>query len=375
MRQFVVLVLVGIAAASCSKTPDAAKQKTPEAWSRQITLQFDPADRTVKPGRPVRIWVDNKTGENVTFEWSSAGTCGELVLDKDKPAQAQFVGRGAAKECKEDITLKVSAAKGTYEKRFGVTILGDKAFAELTVRFDPMPDSWLVINDYENTLAGQEVKCFRTEGKTGAKPSVGLAVDAKKEKEKSQAERDAEKAKAAKGGEYTVTDVFTDQHLNSLRAPFDPWQFEGGSFTFGEPPEGEKGVLALHYDLPYDDAYGGYFENLRLEPSCETGPFDTAEYETITFIVKSGDGKPHKVYLEVTAWEKYSEYHQGRTEAAGPFDVPAKEWKRYEVPIRRIIKTDLDPHTIKSINFRMNRGGQEDSGVVLFDNLALIRKK
>jgi hypothetical protein len=375
MRRLTGILLAVVLGFGCTtKKETAVEGEGGSAWPTGIATFFQPEDRTVKHDKKLKVWVENKTGEQFSFEWSGEGTCGELRWDKAKNSEAVFVGGKLAKDCNEKLTLKVMGAEGTFNKQFGVKVEGSEQFATIEVRPDPIPDTWDMINDYDKTMKGKEVKCVTKVGGK-VKKSMGLDVDLSKKREKSAAEKGQEKAAREAGAEAEIIDYFDDVQMNLHDAPFGPWKFESATCFFDESYDGEEGVLAYKYDLPHHEDYCGYYENLSVGEDCETTPFDTRPYEYATFIAKSGDEKTHRFYLELINWERFAEFHQGRPEAVGPFDATG-EWNRYEINLADAYKDTLDPAGIKSLSIKITREANfPDSGLILFDNFAFIKKE
>ncbi len=375
MRRLTGALLAVLFAFGCTAKTEAVKgEKESAAWPAGIATFFQPEDRIVKHDKKVKMWVENKTGEEFSFEWLGEGTCGELQWKKEKSTEAVFIGGKMAKDCNEKLTLKAMGSKGSFEKQFGIKVEGSAQFAALEVRPDPIPEDWDMINDYDKTMKGKEVKCVTKIGGTDKK-STGLAVDLTKKRKKSAEEVSKEKA-AREGDAVTeIIDYFDDVQLNLHDAPFGPWNFEFATCAFDETYDEEEGVLAYSYDLPHHDDYCGYYENLSVGEDCETKPYDTTPYKYATFIAKSGDEKTHRFYLELINWERFAEFHQGRPEAVGPFEATG-EWTRFEVVLEDVYKDLLDPAGIKSLSIKIKREpNYPDSGLILFDNFAFIKKE
>ncbi len=374
MRCLTSLLLAIVLVSGCATKQDAGTDgEKSAAWPAGIVVLFQPEDRIVKHDMKVKMWVENKTGEEYSFEWLNEGTCGELRWDKAKNSEAVFVGGKLAKDCNEKVTLKVMGAKATLEKQFGIKVEGSEQFATLVIRPDPIPENWHMVNDYDKTMKGKEVKCVTKIGKD--KKSVGLAVDLSKKRKKSAAEETQEKAARQGEVETEIVDYFDDVQLNLNGAPFGPWNFEFANCFFDENYTEEEGVLAYKYDLPHHDDFCGYYENLAVGADCETQAYDTTEFEYVTFLAKSGDDMTHRFYLELINWERFAEFHQGRPEAVGPFDATA-EWSRIEVKLADVYKDTLDPAGIKSLSIKIKREANfPDHGLVLFDNFAFIKKE
>jgi len=379
-----MLFLVAVCVSFCAAKKEGAEEgKTKKAVEAEgglptgLMLLYEPKDRMIKADKKLKMWIENKTGNDYAYEWTSEGKCGEFKADKDRAFEALLIGGKHAEDCRELVTFKAQHGGQTIEKQFGVVVKGSAEYAQLEARPKPIPESWLMVNNYDRTQDGREVKCVLEIGGKVKKPSLGLAFETKGQKAKARDDKDAAAKKAAAKESdkvQEITEIYDDVTTNLLDAPFLPWKFEFGACSFVAAPEDEEGVLALHYDIPHHDDYCGYFEHLKLRKDCEAGKFDATPYEALTFIVKSGDGEPHQIYAEMVAWEKFAEFHQGRTEPVGPFEVPVDEWKRYEIALPKIYKDTLLPDSIKSISFKVMRANQPDTGVILFDNVALIKK-
>ena len=320
MRRFVFLSLCLALVAGCApKQEEGGKKGGSSSWPEGLYAHFTPENRIIRADAKLRVWMEDKTGKGYKFEWVAEGLCGELKVDKNKTFEALFIGGKHTKDCTEKLTLKAAGPSGVVEKGFNIKVLGSAEFATLQVRPDPIPESWLMINDYDKTMEGREVKCVHKLVGDGARaPTVGLAVDAVKKRKKSRDQEEKEaKAKTGKQ-EAEVEDIYDDVQLNVLGAPFGPWNFEFANCSFGETPKEDEGALAFRYDLPHDDDYCGYFENLSIGRDCETGQYDTSIYESLTFIAKSGDGQKHKIYAEMINWEKFAEFHRAAPKPWAP---------------------------------------------------------
>jgi len=335
-----------------------------------MKLMSDPADKTLKPGQKAKVWVENNTGKKFTFDWSTEGHCGDFEVEKTKGLEVFVTGGKFGADCAQKVLFKASGTSGIFKTSLDIVVKGSPEFLELELRPNPMPESWVMVNDFETSMEPREVKCTVVVG--GQKrPAVGLAFGADKKKKEGDASKGPEPAAGDKPQE--IEESYDGVILNKLDAPFGPWNYEFGMCETAEPPQDEKGAFALGYDLPHDDSYCGYFETFKMGKDCEAAPFDVAPYERVTFLVKSGDGAAHRIWVELVAWEKYAEFHQGRTESLGPFEVPMGKWKRYEVELSDLVKDALTPSSIKSVSFKVTREKQADSGVILFDNIALIK--
>ncbi|MBM4355328.1 MAG: hypothetical protein FJ109_16340 [Deltaproteobacteria bacterium] len=374
MRALPIVLIATLLLGACAKKEQAAQTEGKDAWPKGLSAHFDPENRILSIGAKLRMWVENKTGEEFKPEWIHDGSCGQFLYDKAKPFEATFVGGENAEDCTAKLTVKLVGKNGILEKQFNALVKGSAKFKELVLRPDPMPETWIMVNNYDQTFSGREVKCVTVVGGAENKPSVGLAVDADKKRKKTDEESAAEAKAKQEGKQIEVVDIFDGQLLNLLDAPYGPWNFEFSGCAFGDAPEGEKGVLPFAFDLPHDDDYCGYFENLGMGKDCESVPFDARPIDKITFLARSGDAEKHAFFVELVAWEKFAEFHQGRSEPFGPIEA-GTEWKRFEVAVADIVKRDIDPSAIKSVSFKVRREpNYPDHGLILFDNIALVKK-
>jgi hypothetical protein len=372
VMKFVGGLVTVLLVVSCTATKKEGEQKA--GWPSALRVKFVPDDRVVACGSTLKGSIKNNTGEKYSFEWTTEGKCGKLEVDSKKSYEATLLTGQCEKDCQEKLTIKAMGDETTYQAEFNISVAVPRS-SELVLRPDPIPESWLIVNDYDKTSEGKELKCVTVVGgKKLKKKSVGLAMGEAKSREKTAEEKAAEEKARSSEKETEIVDFFDDVKLNLLEAPFAAWTYESGICSFVSPPKEEAGVLALSYDIPYDDAFCGYFENLAMDKSCESGPFDARDYETLTFIVKSGDDQEHKFVAELVPWERFAEFHQGEPRHSGTL-LAGKEWKRYELPLAEIMKDPVERQRIKSVSFKIKREpNYPDSGVVLLDNVAFIKK-
>jgi hypothetical protein len=368
MRALPIVLAATLALGACAKKDDS--DKGPDGWPKGISANFAPRDLTVNAGGKLRMWIENKSGKPYKVEWSHDGNCGKFMYDRSKGSEATLIGVVGPEDCTTKLSVKMTGKDEPLEKQVTAVVKGSVKLKELVLRPDPIPGTWLLVNNYDQTMSGQEVKCVTIEG-GDKKNSHGFGGQAR---EKTDEQKAAEAKAKEEGKEIEVVEVFDDVTLNLRDAPFGPWTFEFANCSFGAAPEGETGVLPLAYDLPHNDDYCGFFENLGMGKDCETTPLDASVMESVTFIVRSGDGEKHSFFVELVAWEKYAEFHQGRSEAFGPIEA-GKDWKRFEIPVSDIVKKEIDPASIKSVSFKVRReANYPDHGLILFDNVAFVRK-
>lgn len=348
MNRLALLVALSLVLPACSK-----KEEEGKTWPGAISVSFEPAlgaDQAVKPEQTVKVRLANKTGEQVAFEWKSKDECGTLKTSKEQPALAEYTAGKHGEDCAEEITILATGKKIDGEKKLTLTVKGDPKFKTLELRPNPLPETWVMVNDYESTFETKSVSCKRFyEVKEG-------------DKKVQQSE-----------------DVSADFTLNKLGGVWNTWGWEnGGCSRDVELENAEKGVLALHYDLPGEGDYCGFYEDLKARPeNCDkTEKMDLSDVDYITFLAKTGDGKPRTLRLELVIWEEFADANQGASKAApNGFEVTG-EWRRFEVAVNQIIKDDPSAiKTVKQLSFRVNREkGQPDEGFILIDNVALIKK-
>lgn len=331
MKRTLPFAMALLLLASCSRDPEQIK--------KGLVTEMTPSSGKIGPKGVTLMTVENKTGEKLDFTWSAPGACGELKTDPAKSYEARFVGREGETICEETVTLSAAGAtKEPLSIPFKITVKPVEKAPELVLRPSPIPETWTMINDFDDTLILKTFECKR---------------------------------KVAGADEEEVAE---DVYLNKLGATFDAWSFEEGVCSIQARTEKDGDVLAMTYDIATDDSYCGYFENLKLAKDCETRSFDLSEYDVLTFITASGDEADHVFSIEVVQWEKYAEFHQGKPSIFGPIKVN-KEWTRHEIPIKDLCKKEVDPTFVKSISFKVPRKGQPDKGVILLDNVALIKKE
>jgi hypothetical protein len=316
-----------------------ACEPSPEEAQKAFHITANPGTFSVGPGETLKLTVDNKSGKAVQYQWEAKEDCGELSFgpDASKAFEAVYKGRAHDQICSTNLVLTVLGAhKQPLVFEHKVTVRPQEKAREAELRPSPLPESWQMINDFNGSLTPKVFECVR---------------------------------KSRAGDEEVSEEV----KLNRLGANFTDWSFESSTCTIYEEQDQGETVMALGYDIATDDSYCGYMENLKLGKDCDTKLFDLSPFETLTFLAKSGDDHDHQLLVEIIQWEKYAEFHQGRAAQFGPITV-GREWKRHEVPIAKVCKKDVDPTFVKSVGLKVTRMGSSDKGIILIDNMALIRK-
>jgi hypothetical protein len=340
----------------------------PDGLPKDMLVRVEPADGTIKADKSAELFVQNSTGKTYQYDWQVAGTCkGKLVQkNEDEPFARTYQAGKEGKECQEEITLTIKGEKDSYTKKLYITVQGKAAYAQLELKPEPTPDTWKFVNDYDATLEGKDVVCKRVEKRP--KKVEGAPADAKPEFE-----------------EVTQEDPVEGITYNLLGGVFGNWGYEFGSCKFGEAPASDPGVLTINYDLPQLNSYCGYFEQFKTGEDCEAVPFDISGYQTVTFLLKSGDDKDHYPVFELVGWDQFTKFRQGAIEKSKPLVARADRWTRYEIELNTLIRdvNVIDPAKVKSIGFSVNRtaamadGTQVSNGaegVILIDNLVLVAK-
>ncbi len=248
-----------------------------------------------------------------TVSWSAArsfggpGACG---VSADDSAKGRVLIR-VDPECEEGqvvVSARVRAAGATITARKTVRIRP----VEAPVWPEPLPDTWRVLNDYQE--AGEP-------------------------------------------------------RLNRFGGAYGTWGFRGGKCRIAV----SDGVLQVTYALPMGDSECGTFEYLKGAVG-KPEPFDIRAFERVALLLKSGDGKLHRVVLEVVELDPYAQALQGYV-GESPVFVAGPDWKRYEVRLDDILHPRFDRRMGKQVGLRVRRKDQDQaSGVVLVDNLTLIEK-
>ncbi len=331
MKTAMTLALAILVVCACEPSPGEAQ--------KAFFITAKPGSFTVGPGETLKVTVDNKSGKAVQYQWEVKEDCGELSFgaDASKAFEVTYKGRVHDQICSATLVLTVHGAHRqplVFNRR--MTVRPREKVREAELRPSPLPESWLLINDFNGSLTPKVFECVR---------------------------------KSRAGDEQVSEEV----KLNRLGANFTDWSFESSTCTIYEEQDKGETVMALRYDIATDDSYCGYVENLKLGKDCDTKLFDLSPFETLTFLARSGDDHDHKLFVEIVQWERYAEFHQGRAARFGPLTV-GQEWKRHEVPIAKVLKKDVDPTFVKSVGLKVTRIGDSDRGIILIDNMALIRK-
>jgi len=211
---------------------------------------------------------------------------------------------------------------------------------------DPVPETWLVVNDYETTADLSEP-----------------AIDPRTRK--------------------PIPKV--NKPTNLLGGEWGDVGFNAGKCTLEQVRDGNNTILKVSFNMPAETSECGTFEYLMpaIEKRVDNRlirnypqSFDLRPYDRITAMVKSGDGKEHNLRLHITELDPYASQLQGY---ASPTEniVAGPEWRRVEFQLDKTLHQFFDRRHGKLIGLRIRvqeLAEGETSGVILFDNIALIKK-
>lgn len=156
---------------------------------------------------------------------------------------------------------------------------------------------------------------------------------------------------------------------NKFGAASGTWGFKGGKCK----TEVVDGALKLTYIFPLGDSECGTYEYFKGQAG-KPEPFDISAYEKIAVLMRSGDGKEHRLTLEIVELDPYAEALQGYV-ASSPTWTVGSEWRRFEVRLEDTLHPRFNRKMGKQLGLRLRRQDQQgDSGVVLVDKIALIEK-
>ncbi|HOH76781.1 MAG TPA: hypothetical protein PLB35_05965, partial [Myxococcota bacterium] len=210
----------------------------------------------------------------------------------------------------------------------------------------PTPEHWLIVNDYEKPADLVEAPINPKTGKPGKKENLNRNLQ---------------------DGEWG--DV----------------GFNGGKCRLEQVRDGQNNVLKVTYSMPTETSECGTYEYLM--PYVEKKVkgkliknypqfFDLRPYDRIAAMVKSGDDKEHNLKLHLTELDPYGSQLQGYVSPTKNI-VAGKDWQRVEFKISDTLHEFFDPAHAKAIGLRIRfqeQDNRNDAGIVLFDNITLIKK-
>lgn len=211
---------------------------------------------------------------------------------------------------------------------------------------NPVPDTWVVVNDYETPADLSEP-----------------VIDPKTRK----AIPKENKPKNLLGGEWGTIG------------------FNGGKCALAQVKDGDNTVLQITYTMPSETSECGTFEYFMPTIEKKVGKklvknypqfWDLRPFDRITAMVKSGDGKEHNIKLHVTELDPYGSQLQGYVSPTENI-VAGPEWKRVEFTLEKTLHEFFDRSHGKLTGIRIRfqeQKGRNDAGIVLIDNISFIKK-
>lgn len=155
---------------------------------------------------------------------------------------------------------------------------------------------------------------------------------------------------------------------------WDDWAYRGGKCVLSIADDSGSKRLKVQFALPMDNSQCGTFEYLAGDKG-KPKPVDISGYESVVFLLKSGDADEHKVKFEVTELDPYDAAMQGYTGESAPLTA-GKDWVRYEVRFDKVLHPMFDRKKGKQVGIRIDRKDQGvvGSGAVLVDNITFVSK-
>jgi len=154
---------------------------------------------------------------------------------------------------------------------------------------------------------------------------------------------------------------------------YDTWSFRGGKCRLSQVDEGGSRRLRVEFALPLANSQCGTFEYLAGEKG-KPQAVDIRAYQSVTFLLKSGDDEDHAVRLEVTELDPYDAALQGYVGESRPL-VAGKEWKRYEIPLDDILHPMFNRKMGRQVGIRLDLKDQDGAGgSVLLDNVTFVER-
>ncbi len=211
---------------------------------------------------------------------------------------------------------------------------------------NPVPENWVVVNDYETPADLSEP-----------------VIDPKTKK----AIPKENKPKNLLGGEWGTIG------------------FNGGKCALAQVKDGDNTVLQITYTMPSETSECGTFEYFMPTIEKKVGKklvknypqfWDLRPFDRITALIKSGDSKTHNVKLHITELDPYGSQLQGYVSPTKNI-VAGPEWQRVEFELDKTLHEFFDRSHGKLTGIRIRfqeQDNRNDAGVVLVDNITFIRK-
>ena len=169
---------------------------------------------------------------------------------------------------------------------------------------------------------------------------------------------------------WQLINDYSSQGPNRLSGIFGTWGFKMGKCSASV----KDGSLEIKYSLPLGDSSCGTYEHFVTEKG-KAKPFDITDFNKIVFMMRSSDDSTHYVVFEVVEFDPYAQADQGMVVETKPIEVTPK-WQRFEVNLSEILHPHFDKKKAKQVGLRIDRKYQnQPSGVILFDNLVLVKKE
>ncbi len=362
--RLILAVLSVMVFVSCADDNSGNSRSAP-VWPKSIKVLVEPGHGNIRPGAIAKISVVNRTGTAYNFEWKTSNKCkGKMTKKAGESLAVKYTGGNESSKCSEVIVITATGGGKSISRNVVITTKGDPRFAELELRPVTGKEKFKMINSYEDSMKFQELTCKWKEERF-----VKTVVDGIKKKKRVV---------------EAMEEVKDDIRLNLFGGLFDSYPYEYGKCNLESIEQKGESFLKISYDLPNLNSFCGYSEHLGAHKDCQSTVADLSEYDRISFILQSGDDKPHYPVLEIVGWSEFAAAQQGSIESTPGLLAPVGKAVRYEIPIKQLIKDDrvIDPREIKSIGFRFNRkvehkGKQVSNGtegIVLTDDFAFIRK-
>lgn len=285
----------------------------------KVHIRVEPAVSEVEAGSEIfLIGVCGLTKFIPKYKWRVEGECKAELKDPRNIRTALKIPR----DCKEGmvtIFLEVTTKRGVSKAEVTLKVLPLKqTLKPFVVRYAEPPLTWKMLNDYEK---------------------------------------------------------FEEPLKNLWEGAFGVWGFEGGKCEIISPSKDETGELKIKYYLPISRSACGHFEYFKGELG-KSEPVDLSSFEKFTFILKSADGKQHRIRFELVEfdpWEKV--IHQGVVGESKIF-VAENEEKRYEIDLNELKHPQMNIKSGKQIGLKIDKkDGNGTEGVIIIDNLAFIQKE
>ena len=211
---------------------------------------------------------------------------------------------------------------------------------------NPVPEGWVVVNDYETPADLSEP-----------------AIDPKTKKPIPK----------------------ENKPTNLLGGEWGSIGFNDGKCALAQVKDGENTVLQVTYAMPAETSECGTFEYFMPTIEKKVGKklvknypqfYDLRPFDKITAMVKSGDDKTHYLKLHVTELDPYGSQLQGYVSPTEMI-IAGPDLTRVQLNLDKTLHEFFDRSHGKLTGFRIRfqeQPNRNDAGVVLFDNITFIKK-